>query len=551
MLFFILQILACKPKAENTSSEVNPLWYRNSIIYNLDVDIFKDSDEDGIGDFNGLQEKLPYLDSLGVEVIWLSPFQPTPDKDDGYDVTDYYSIDPRLGTMNEFDAFMSEAKKRNIKIVMDMVLNHTSIEHPWYAKARTDSSGQFKSRYVWSSTKPKDFDKGMVFEGVQTETWTYDEVAKSYYFHRFYDFQPDLNYQNKTVQQEAIKILQFWSKKGIMGFRLDAVPFIIDVPESGAAEPSKMFGILDSIVSGAKSIDSQTLLLGEANVAPKENVEYFGEKGNRLQMMFNFYANQYLFYAMADEKVSTFTQALNETRDKPGPSQWAYFLRNHDEIDLGRLSKSQRNKVYEKFGPEGNMQLYNRGIRRRLAPMLSSPEKIKMAYSVLYSLPGAPVIRSGEEIGMGDDLTLAERLSVRTPMQWNKEKNAGFSNAQKTIRPVISMGKYAYQKVNVADESVDQHSLLNYIKRLIEVRRSLPEIGTADWQIMDLKNDAVFAIEYRSPNGKVIILHNFSGKALEVTLPLTGKEMVLIGRKEVVGKGEIYLGAYGQLWLKS
>jgi len=550
LLLCLLGMAACRQDSKKSSAAVPNAWYRNSIVYNLDVDIFKDSDGDGIGDFKGLIQKLPYLDTLGVEVIWLSPFQPTPDKDDGYDVSDYYGIDPRLGTMDDFEAFVSEAKKHKIKIIMDMVLNHTSIEHPWYKMARSDSSGKFRSRYVWSKEKPDDFDKGMVFEGFQTETWSYDEIAHRYYFHRFYDFQPDLNYQNREVQREAIRILRFWSAKGIKGFRLDAVPFIIDVPESGAEKPAKMFGVLDSIVRGAKSIDQQTLLLGEANVAPKENIDYFGKKGNRLQMMFNFYVNQYLFYSMAEGKTATLIEALNDTRQKLAPSQWAYFLRNHDEIDLGRLSKTQRNKVYQKFGPESNMQLYNRGIRRRLAPMLNNPEQLKMAYSLLYSLPGMPVIRSGEEIGMGDDLTLAERLSVRTPMQWDNTKNAGFSTAKKTFRPVISMGDYAYQKINVAAELKDKQSLLNFIRKLISLRKSLPELGTSDWEIPDLRNDAVLAIEYKTESGKILIVHNFGDKAAEVEIQLTGAEKVLIGTKENTKNGKLKIAPYGRLWLK-
>lgn len=549
-LFISLSLVCCKQRAKDFSAAVPDKWYRNSIFYNLDVDVFKDSDGDGIGDFKGLSEKLPYLDSLGINVIWLSPFQPTPDRDDGYDVTDYYGIDPRLGTMADFDNFIAEAKKHKLKIVMDMVLNHTSIDHPWYKKARSDSSRKYRSRYVWSATKPKDFDKGMVFEGFQTQSWSYDEIAKQYYFHRFYDFQPDLNYQNKEVQEEAIKILQFWSAKGINGFRLDAVPFIIDVPESGAADPAKMFGVLDSIVRGAKLIDKETLLLGEANVSPEENTNYFGENGDRLQMMFNFYVNQYLFYSMAEGKTTTLITALNETRQKPKTSQWAYFLRNHDEIDLGRLKKSQRNKVYEKFGPEPNMQLYNRGIRRRLATMLNNPEQLKMAYSVLYALPGAAVIRYGEEIGMGDDLTLQERLSVRTPMQWDNKNNAGFSMAKQTVRPVISMGDYAYHQVNVASELKDRKSLLNFIKSLIRIRKSLPEIGTSDWEVLNLRNDAVFAIRYKSHSGQITIVHNFSPQAIEVEIPLTGKEEVLVGEQRLEAKGKLKLKAYGKLWLK-
>ncbi len=546
-----LSLFACKKDTKTESAAVPDAWYRNSIIYNVDVDNFKDSDGDGIGDFRGLSEKLPYLDSLGVDVIWLSPFQPTPDMDDGYDVSDYYGIDPRLGSMADFESFMALAKSKNIKIIMDMVLNHTSIEHPWFSQARSDSTGELRSRYNWLKVQPKDYDKGMVFEGVQTETWTYDEVAKSYYYHRFYNFQPDLNYRNKTVQREAIKVVRYWSAKGIKGFRLDAVPFIIDVPELGADQSAKMFGILDSIITGAKSIDSQTLLLGEANVEPKESVDYFGSKGQRLQMMFNFYANQYLFLSLADGVPKSLKKALNETRQKPGPSQWAYFLRNHDEIDLGRLSSAERNRVYEKFGPETNMQLYNRGIRRRLAPMLNNLKQLKMAYSLLYSLPGTPVIRSGEEIGMGDDLRLNERLSVRTPMQWDGSKNSGFSMAKDTFRPVISMGDYRYQEVNVAKQLADSTALLPFIKKLVAIRKRAPEIGTADWRVLDVKADAVLAIAYAGKKGKLIAVHNFGAAASRFKLPVQDTFTdLLTGKTYNADQSEIQIMPYGYFWLR-
>ena len=539
---------ACKQDDTKEPVEIVPKWYSNSIIYNLDVDSYQDSNADGTGDFNGLISRLPYLASLGVDVIWLSPFQPSPDMDDGYDVSDYYSIDKRLGSMADFERFMAAAKSHKIKIVMDMVLNHTSIEHPWFKASRSDSTGKFRSRYSWSSKKPKDFDKGMAFEGVQTETWTYDEIAKKYYFHRFYNFQPDLNYQNKEVQREAVKILQFWSAKGIKGFRLDAVPFIIDVPESGAENPQHMFGVLDSLVNAVKSIDPDALLLGEANVEPTENEDYFGAKGQRLSMMFNFYANQYLFYALADENPAHFAKALMDTKEKPADSQWAFFLRNHDEIDLGRLNKMQRNKVYSKFGPENNMQLYDRGIRRRLAPMLSNPAKLKMAYSLLYSLPGTPVIRSGEEIGMGDDLTLPERLSVRTPMQWNTSPNAGFSTSKHTFRPVISMGNYSYNTINVETEEGEKSSLLNHIKKLISLRKKCPEIGTANWQILDCRNNAILAISYQ--NG-LIAIHNFTAKKQQFALNLQKQAINLLSpTNSTLNTEHLNLEPYGALWLK-
>lgn len=553
-IFILMALLGCRentPSATAKNEDLEITWYRNPFIYNVDVDAFKDSDGDGIGDFKGLTWQLDYLKSIGVDVIWLSPFQPTPDKDDGYDITDYYSIDNRLGKEKDFNRFMLEAKKRNIKVIMDIVLNHTSIDHPWYQKARADSTSKFNSWYVWSKKKPKDFDKGMVFPGVQTETWTWDDIAKQYYFHRFYDFQPDLNFSNKEVQQEAANVLKFWLKKGMDGFRLDAVPFIIDIPETGSASPEHMFDILTMLRDSVKAIKPNAVLLGEANVGAKENKDYFGDKGDRLQMMFNFYANQYLFYGLAEQDPVPFAKALEEFREKPGSAQWAFFLRNHDEIDLGRLTKSERQKVYNKFGPEANMQLYDRGIRRRLAPMLSDPKRVRMAYHLLFSLPGAPVIRYGEEIGMGDDLTLNERMSVRTPMQWDSTKNSGFSTAQKSFRPIISSGKYAYKNINVGKEDRDPASLLNFIKQMAKLRREHPEIGLGKWEVLKTKAK-VLIIKYTYGNKTLITTDNFSAEQQEVKLSAytNGKSIVplIADSQQKMNADKVILTGFGYEW---
>jgi len=553
-LFIFLSIallFGCKSKRQE--KQILPeKWYRNAIIYNLDVDSYQDSDGDGKGDFKGLINRLDYLKLLGVDVIWLSPFQPTPNGDDGYDVSDYYSIDPELGTMEDFEKFMKEARRLKIKIVMDMVLNHTSVAHPWFKKAREDTTSVFKDWYVWNTSRPKDAEKGMAFPGVQNESWTYDEVAKAYYFHRFYNFQPDLNYENKAVQQEAIKILQFWIAKGMEGFRLDAVPFIIDVPKSGAENPENMLGVLDSLVRGAKQKDPNVLLLGEANVETKENADYFGEKGERLSMMFNFYANQYLFYSLATGKPGTFLKALEQTKEKPVDAQWAFFLRNHDEVDLGRLSSAQREAVYQAFGPEKNMQVYDRGIRRRLAPMLANERQLRMVYSLLYSLPGTPVIRSGEEIGMGDDLSLNERMAVRTPMQWDATQNAGFTTASKPFRPVISQGDYRYTILNVKAQAHNSHSLLSEIRRLISLRKQYPQIGNQDWEFLKTGNAAIMAIAYGEGSKKLIAVHNFSESAARFSIKEGGQFVDLLsGRHFNLTKGEVNLIGYGRLWLLS
>lgn len=398
----------------------------------------------------------------------------------------------------------------------------------------------------------------MAFPGVQTETWTYDEIAKKYYFHRFYDFQPDLNFENKDVQKESLNILDHWLKAGLDGFRLDAVPFIIDRPAEGdGAEP--MFNILTAINKFVKQRNPNAILLGEANVVPKENVLYFGENSNRLQMMFNFYANQYLFYSLADENAATFKKALDKTHDKPQQGQWAYFLRNHDEIDLGRLSANERDKVYSKFGPEKNMQLYDRGIRRRLAPMINNPKKLALSYSLLFSLPGTPVIRYGEEIGMGDDLTLQERISVRTPMQWNNtEPNAGFTNSTTPYRPMIKLGEYGYLKINVATEEKDPRSIYNVIKQLIAARKKSPEIGLGAWKILDTGNDKTLAIKFDYQGQSTISVYNFSSEPEQVTiksdLPANAKlkSLLLNEQGAPINKGtlKINLQGYAYHWFK-
>ncbi|MFD2571297.1 alpha-amylase family protein [Spirosoma soli] len=535
---------------------IKELWYKNSLIYNLDVKVFKDSDGNGFGDFKGLIQQLDYLKKLGVDVIWLSPFQPTPDGDDGYDIADFYGIDSRIGTRADFEEFMKQAKARNIRVIMDLVINHTSDQHPWFQQARRDEKSPYRSWYVWSEERPKNWDKGMVFPGVQKETWSYDKQAKAYYFHRFYNFQPDLNAQNPAVQLEVRKIIGYWLATGMSGFRLDAVPFFIEKVGDDPNDPEHQFELITQMHQFVQWRKGDAMVLGEANVDPKEQKPYFGEQGTGMQMMFNFYANQHLFYALATGELKPFTKALEETKGIPPTAQWAYFLRNHDEIDLGRLTESQRNKVYDKFGPDKSMQLYDRGIRRRLASMLGDRQQIELAYSLLLSMPGAPAIRYGEELGMGDDLRLKERLSVRTPMQWSTDRNAGFSTASKTVRPVISQGPYSYQRVNVVTESQDSTSLLNWLTTMIQLRKQHPEIGWGDWNLLDTGSPSVLAMQYEWQNRSVLMVHNFSKNAQQVQLQLKKKPVRSLtslldkSRQQASSNGQyvIALGKYGYNW---
>lgn len=561
--FSVILLLLLLPALTFSQTKVAPVkvkenfWYKNSVIYNLEVGAFKDSDGDGRGDFNGLIQKLDYLKAIGIDAIWLAPFQPSPGQDDGYDVADFYGVDEKLGTIGDFTEFLYQAQKKGIRVIMDLVLNHTSDQHPWFQKSRQSKDSKYRDWYVWSKERPKDWDKGMVFPGVQKEVWSLDNKTGEYFYHRFYNVQPDLNYSNPEVMQESQRIIGYWLNQGIAGFRLDAVPFIIEVPKTGSEKPKLDFDFLTSMRQFAQSRKSDAAILGEANVVPEENQNYFGKNGEGIQMMFNFFANQHLFYALATGDLKPFSQAIEQTKKIPEASQWAHFLRNHDEIDLGRLTDKQRKEVYAKFGPDTTMQLYQRGIRRRLAPMLGNNRKhIELAYSLLFSLPGAPVIRYGEELGMGDDLSLKERLSVRTPMQWTDEKNGGFTSADTAFRPVISKGDYGYQQVNVAKQFRDQNSLLSWTSRIIKLRKSCPEIGLGDYTLIDSGSPDILAIRYDYNGKSLIILHNFNPQSRQASIKSEKMKVLYdlmadnLDKKADGGKFSVSLEGYGYKWYR-
>lgn len=499
---------------------IEDLWYKNAVIYSLDLETFMDLNGDGTGDFEGLTRRLDYLHAMGVDTVWLAPFQPTPNKDNGYDVKDYYGVDPRHGSSGNFVEFMHQANKRGIKVIIDLVVNHTSDEHSWFQESRKSEESPFRDWYIWSKKKPKNWNKGMVFPGVQESTWTYDSKAKAYYFHRFYKFQPDLNMSNPKVREEVRRIMGYWLELGVAGFRVDAVPFILEVTKPGQHRADLRFEHLHEMRRFLQWRRGDAILLGEANVLPEENKRYFGAEGEGIQLMFNFYVNQHLFYALATGETGPLKKALEETRDVPELGQWAQFLRNHDELDLGRLTEEQRQKVFARFGPEKRMQLYDRGIRRRLSPMLGNRQHTELAYSVMFSLPGTPVIRYGDEIGMGDDLTLEERAAVRTPMQWTADYQAGFSTADKLIHPVIKNGPYSCQYVNVENQRRNPDSLLNWMTALIRLRQECPEIGWGEWQILETDMDCVLVMHYHWQNSSLVIIHNFHEKAREISLDL-------------------------------
>jgi maltose alpha-D-glucosyltransferase/alpha-amylase len=499
---------------------IKDLWYKNAVVYCLSVETFMDANGDGCGDFEGLTRRLDYLSGLGVSTVWLMPFQTSPGRDDGYDVADYYNVDPRFGTLGDFVEFTHAAAQRGMRVLIDLVVNHTSDQHPWFQQARRDRNSKYHDWYVWADRKPPRANDGVVFPGVQKSTWTFDKVAKRWYFHRFYDFQPDLNTSHPMVQAEILKIMGFWTQLGVSGFRMDAVPFVIarkGADVKGAPEQYDMLRQFRELMQWRKG---DAVILGEANVLPKTDMQYFGDEGERLHMMFNFQVNQNLFYALATADSRPLAKALAATRPRPATSQWGMFLRNHDELDLGRLTRAQRERVFAAFAPDKDMQLYDRGIRRRLAPMLGSDRRrLELAYSLMLTLPGTPVLRYGDEIGMGDDLSLPERNCARTPMQWSTEPHGGFTSARKPVRPVISGGAYGFEHVNVAAQRRDPQSFMNWMERALRMRKEIPEVGWGDFEVLAHPLPQVLVLRYDWRNNSVLFVHNLGEQPMEFELP--------------------------------
>jgi maltose alpha-D-glucosyltransferase / alpha-amylase len=537
---------------------IKDLWYKNAIVYCLSVGTFMDANADGVGDFQGLMRRLDYLHGLGVTAIWLMPFQTSPGKDDGYDVSDYYGVNPAYGTLGDFVEFAHGAKQRGIRVLIDLVVNHTSNEHPWFQEARRDPNSKYRDWYVWSKTRPSNADKGMVFPGVQKTTWTRDPVAKEWYFHRFYDFQPDLNTSNPAVQSEILKIMGFWIQLGVSGFRMDAVPFVIGTKGADVKKPTEQYDMLRTFREFLQWRVGDSIILAEANVLPRTNMQYFGDDGDRMQMMFNFQVNQYLFYALASSDTRPLAQAMAKTERRPETAQWGIFLRNHDELDLGRLSEKQRQAVFAAFGPRKEDQLYDRGIRRRLAPMLGGDRRrTELAYSLMFTLPGTPVLRYGDELGMGDNLELPERVCCRTPMQWSTEPHGGFTKNDKPVVPVISSGPYGFEHINAAEQRRDPDSLLNWMERMIRMRKEVPEVGWGDFKVLKTGDDAVLALRYDWRNNSVLFLHNFADAPREISLAtgIKGRDDLinLLGSDHSTahrGKHRLCLDAYGYRWYR-
>jgi maltose alpha-D-glucosyltransferase / alpha-amylase len=541
-------------------------WYKEAVIYCVEVESFQDSNGDGIGDIRGLIGRLDYLSRLGVTCLWLNPIHPSPHRDDGYDVADYYTVDPKLGSLGDFAELALQARQRGIRILLDLVVNHTSNQCPWFVSARSSVDSQYRDWYVWSRDEPSDRRQGIVFPGEQTETWTFDDQAGAWYYHRFYDFQPDLNWSNPAVRDEIKKVMGFWLQLGASGFRVDAAPFVLEQVRPGVDPGPLDFSILDDWREDVQWRTGDAVLLCEANVEPDELAKYCGGRpdgpNDRAHMLFNFLLNAKVWLALARSDAEPVIEALRTMPRLPAMAQWATFLRNHDELDLSRLTEEQRKDAFTAFAPKDDMRIYHRGIRRRLAPMLrGNRRRIELAYSLQFTMPGTPVLRYGEEIGMGEDLALPGRDAIRTPMQWDDGPAAGFStgSADQLARPAPARGTYGFRRVNVRAQQREPESLLRWFQYLIGTVRECPEIGVGQCSVLDVPLPrSVLAHRFDAPEGSILLLHNLADQPMTVDLgPVDGVadrpyEVFADGAYPPLGKrlSGLQLAGWGYRWIR-
>lgn len=496
---------------------MRPLWYRNAVIYQIDPSLFRDADGDGWGDLRGITERLDYVRSLGATCVWLMPIYTSPFKDGGYDVSDHLAIDPRFGDFADMVALLEKAEELGIHVLVELVVQHTSDQHPWFQHARRDRNSPYRDYYVWAD-EPHETEVKPIFPTVEDSVWTWDEEAQQYYRHCFYRHEPDLNHANPKVREEMYRIMAFWLRLGVSGFRVDAAPYMIE--RAKAADPREDgHWLLDDMREFVAMRRPEAVLLGEVDVEPELYSEYFGD-GDRMTLLLDFWVNNHLFLALARGEAEPVTRALEEQPVPPEHAQYALWLRNHDELDLERLTENEREEVMQAFAPEKHMRAYHRGIRRRLAPMLGGDERrIAMVHSILFSLPGTPILRYGEEIGMGDDLSRPERLSVRTPMQWSDGPNAGYSlgDPKRFPAPVIDDGPFSYRDVNAYAQTLRDDSLLKRTSEMVRMRLSLREIGFGTCRPARVDCKQVLALRY--DNGStVLMLANLGDRDVEVTV---------------------------------
>ena len=541
------------------------LWWKNAVIYCLDVQTFRDSDGDGCGDFKGLSERVDYLAALGVTCIWLMPFFPSPERDDGYDIVDFYAVDPKFGTLGDLVELVRTAGDRGIRVIADLVLNHTSIRHPWFQSARSSPDSPYHDFYVWQDQKPDEKPGDVVFPDQESSNWAYDRKAQKWYLHRFYSEQPDLNVANPRVRDEIAQIAGFWLQLGLAGFRVDAVPFLLEptgMPEGAIQDPHQLMRDLRAYLGRRRG---DVILLGEVNLPPDQLPAFFGAGGRReLDMAFNFPVMQAMYLALARRDAGPIRDALSGLPALDEECQWASFVRNHDELTLDQLSEGERDEVFAAFGPTEDVQVYGRGIRRRLPPMLGGDERwIRMVYSLAFSLPGTPVLFYGEEIGMGENLDIEGRLAVRSPMQWSAGPGGGFSTVEDPAglcRPLTTAKGFTPDEVNVASQDRDPDSLLNWFEALIRRRKECPELGWGTFRPLDTGAAGVFAHRADWEGGTIVAVHHLGDKAATVGFALhdageVGSLVDLFSEDELTpdaqGRVELDLEPYGHRWLRA
>ena len=504
-------------------TDTSDLWWKSAVIYCLDIETFLDANGDGCGDLKGLAQRIDYLAQLGVNTLWLMPFYPSPDRDDGYDIKDFYGVDPRLGNHGELVEVIRTAHDRGIRVIADLIVNHTSDQHPWFVASRRSTTNPHRDFYVWRDTDPGDTSEQVVFPGEEEAIWTRDERTGEWYLHHFYRHQPDLNLANPAVMDEILRAVGFWLELGIDGFRIDAVPFLEqNAANTGtstmAVDPHE---IMKQVRAFATRRKGDSMLLGEVNVPHEQQLEFFGgDAGDQLHMMFDFVAMQATYLALARRDPAPLVTALL-ARPRIHPAcQWAVFLRNHDELTLDKLSDAEREEVFAAFGPSEEQQVYGRGLKRRLPPMLGGdPRRVRMAYSLMFSLPGTPTIYYGEEIGMGEDPQADGRLAVRTPMQWSAARNGGFSEAapSRLVQRPAPDG-YGPEHVNFADQEFDPDSLWSFFRLLIGVRRRRPEFGWGEFSVLEHDTPSVLAHCITLDGASVLAVHNFAAEPATVSL---------------------------------
>jgi len=541
-----------------TIPESDPLWYKDAIIYEVHARAFYDSDQDGMGDFRGLTEKLDYLQDLGITAIWLLPFFPSPWRDDGYDISDYNEVHPAYGTLRDFQKFLKQAHRRGIRVVTEVVLNHTSDQHPWFQRSRRAAPGsRWRDFYVWSDTADKYLDARIIFKDFETSNWTWDPIAKAYYWHRFYSHQPDLNFDSPHVRQAILDVIDFWFDLGVDGFRLDAVPYLYEREGTNCENLPETHAFLRQLRAHVDSKYKDRVLLAEANQWPEDAVAYFAG-GDECQMAFHFPLMPRLFMAIRMEDRFPLMEIMQETPAIPPNCQWALFLRNHDELTLEMVTDEERDYMYRVYAHDRRMRI-NLGIRRRLAPLLENDRrKIELINALLFSLPGTPVIYYGDEIGMGDNIYLGDRNGVRTPMQWSADRNAGFSraNPQKLYMPITIDPAYHYEAVNVEGQQNNPHSLLWWTKRLIEQRKQFKAMGRGTLEFLRPSNRKVLAFFRRYQDETILVVANLSRFPQHVELDLSELKgmtpLEIFGRAEFPPVGDqpyaITVGSLGFYW---